>query len=421
MRLLIIDDDSATLAVVQETLTAAGMDVIAVRTAEDGDAALAREKVSLVLLGLAPPDADGRTVASRLAQSPHTAGIPVLMLSHAKPEGSLAEARRLGLAGWVNKPVDPAGLYAAVTEALQASAALAADPDKEPRSGTASRGVLARAYAQATVPGSLPAAVVLVDLDNLAAINAAGGTSAGDEVLRCVGVRLGEAFRESDVVARWRDDEFALLLPATDLATAKRFLARAQALLTTSPPAGSDGAELPVTLSAGIGVARPGMPLDAAIAAADRALTLAKASGPSTVRSEEDDRPTGPVSVLIAEDDRVSATLVRHRLERAGYRVTHCLDGKDALAAAGAGAFGLFILDIRMPGMDGMELLKRLRATEAYARTPVIILTSVGREEDIVRAFDLGASDYVTKPFSPVELLARAQRLVREHAAGAAS
>jgi diguanylate cyclase (GGDEF)-like protein len=263
--------------------------------------------------------------------------------------------------------------------------------------------------------------VVLVDLDDLAAINAAGGTSAGDEVLRGVGARLREAFRDSDLVARWRDDEFALLLPATDLATAKRFLARAQALLTTEPPAGPDGVERPVTLSAGIGVARPGMPLDAAIAAADRALSLAKASGPSTVRSEEDDRPTGPVSVLIAEDDRVSATLVRHRLERAGYLVTHCLDGNDALATAGAGAFGLFILDIRMPGMDGIELLKRLRATVAYARTPVIMLTSVGREEDIVRAFNLGASDYVTKPFSPVELLARAQRLVREHAAGAAS
>lgn len=420
MRLLIIDDDPATLAVVQETLTSAGMDVVAVRTAEEGDAALARERVSLVLLALAPPDADGRTVASRLVQSPHTAGIPVLMLSPAKHEGARLEARRLGLAGWLDKPVDPAALLAAVTEALRSSAAPAADPDRESRSGTASRGALARAYAQATAPGSLPSAVILVDLDNLAAINASGGTSTGDEVLRGVGVRLTEAFRESDLVARWRDDEFALLLPATDVATAKRLLARAQAHLTTSTPTGPDGAERPVTFSAGIGVALPPMPLDAAIAAADRALSLAKASGPSTVRSEEDDRPTDPVSVLIAEDDRVSATLARHRLERAGYRVTHCLDGKDALAAAEAGTFGLFILDIRMPGMDGIELLKRLRATEAYARTPIVMLTSVGREEDIVRAFDLGASDYVTKPFSPVELLARAQRLVREHAAGPA-
>jgi DNA-binding response OmpR family regulator len=64
--------------------------------------------------------------------------------------------------------------------------------------------------------------------------------------------------------------------------------------------------------------------------------------------------------------------------------------------------------------MDGIELLKRLRDSKQHADTPILMLTSLGREEDIVRAFKLGASDYLTKPFSPVELLARVQRLLRQ-------
>ncbi|MDH5549462.1 MAG: response regulator [Gemmatimonadota bacterium] len=117
--------------------------------------------------------------------------------------------------------------------------------------------------------------------------------------------------------------------------------------------------------------------------------------------------------MLVAEDDRVTATLVRHRLERAGFEVVHCESGTLALEAAEQVTFGLCISDIRMPGLDGFELVKRLRALPQYEAVPILMLTSLGREEDIVRAFSLGASDYMTKPFSPVELLARVQRLLR--------
>ena len=63
------------------------------------------------------------------------------------------------------------------------------------------------------------------------------------------------------------------------------------------------------------------------------------------------------------------------------------------------------ILDVKMPGMDGFELLERLRKVPAYYELPIMMLTSMGREEDIARGFDLGADDYMVKPFSPVEVL----------------
>ena len=84
------------------------------------------------------------------------------------------------------------------------------------------------------------------------------------------------------------------------------------------------------------------------------------------------------------------------------------------MEGAGEISASLVILEGRMPGINGFELLRLLRRMPAYTDTPILMLTNAGREKDIVRAFDLGASDYVTKPFSAAELVARVQRLIRE-------
>ena len=73
----------------------------------------------------------------------------------------------------------------------------------------------------------------------------------------------------------------------------------------------------------------------------------------------------------------------------------------------------LAILDVKMPEMDGLELLTRLRRQSTFRDLPIVMLTSLGKEEDVVRGFDLGADDYVLKPFSPDELMARVSRLLR--------
>jgi DNA-binding response OmpR family regulator len=118
--------------------------------------------------------------------------------------------------------------------------------------------------------------------------------------------------------------------------------------------------------------------------------------------------------VLLAEDDELIASVVSHRLSREGYDVRHCADGAAALAAAAESRADLAVLDVKMPAMDGFELLARLRALPAWADVPVLFLTSLGGEQDLVRAFDLGANDYVLKPFSPAELVARVRRLLSD-------
>ncbi len=116
------------------------------------------------------------------------------------------------------------------------------------------------------------------------------------------------------------------------------------------------------------------------------------------------------MKVLAVDDDADLLALVAFALRQAGYFVVEAVDGPAALAAFAAEEPGLVILDVNLPGLDGFEVCRRLRAT---SRVPILFLTVRGGEEDLVRGLDLGADDYLTKPFSPRTLLARVRALLR--------
>jgi DNA-binding response OmpR family regulator len=108
--------------------------------------------------------------------------------------------------------------------------------------------------------------------------------------------------------------------------------------------------------------------------------------------------------VLIADDDPDILSLVRLRLERAGYDVLAAQDGEQALSAALERPPDLVLLDVMMPKLDGHEVTERLRGNEATRHVPVILLTARVQEADIARGVHAGADDYVAKPFSTHEL-----------------
>jgi DNA-binding response OmpR family regulator len=112
-------------------------------------------------------------------------------------------------------------------------------------------------------------------------------------------------------------------------------------------------------------------------------------------------------TVLVADDDRDVQNLVRFRLEREGVRVVTAADGEAALQLAREQRPDVCILDVMMPKLNGFEVLKELRDDEATAGIRVILLTARSGEGDVDQAFDVGADDYVTKPFNPQELRQR--------------
>jgi putative two-component system response regulator len=112
-------------------------------------------------------------------------------------------------------------------------------------------------------------------------------------------------------------------------------------------------------------------------------------------------------SIVVAEDDGATRALLRVVLERAGYRVRLVDNGIDALAEIMREPPDVALLDIGMPAMDGLEVTRRLRSEPVTALLPIILVTARGRLEDKVAGLDAGASDFITKPFEPAELLAR--------------
>ena len=116
---------------------------------------------------------------------------------------------------------------------------------------------------------------------------------------------------------------------------------------------------------------------------------------------------------VVVEDDSDIGRLLKFILEREGYGVTLLTDGRVASARfASDQASALVILDVMLPYTSGYDLLGIIRKSDAWRAVPVLMLTAKSREEDIVRALDAGANDYVTKPFQPAELKARIRRLV---------
>ncbi|MBG9443137.1 response regulator transcription factor [Cytobacillus firmus] len=122
-------------------------------------------------------------------------------------------------------------------------------------------------------------------------------------------------------------------------------------------------------------------------------------------------------SILVAEDEAKIARLLEIELEFEGYRVTKAMDGFQAMELYRTGSWDLIILDIMLPGFSGIEILRRIRSKDK--QTPILLLTAKSSVEDKVSGLDLGANDYITKPFQIEELLARIRAALRVKTAAA--
>ena len=119
--------------------------------------------------------------------------------------------------------------------------------------------------------------------------------------------------------------------------------------------------------------------------------------------------------ILVVDDEEDILELVRYNLAREGYQVTGTLTGEDALRKVRSDSFDLIVLDLMLPGMDGLAFNKTLKNDSRLRSIPIIMLTAKGEESDIVAGLELGADDYITKPFSPKVMIARVRAVLRRH------
>ncbi len=416
LTILIVDDDPGVAALLRPLLTAGGRRVLTAASGADALTCLAQEQVALIILDLVLPDMDGRNLLIALRENLATESIPVIVISGNATAADTLECFALGADACYTKPFDPARIAAEVTAKLQRALRTAATARRDALTGLPNRAAFLEAFTLMLTHSrraSSPLAVSMLDIDRFKGVNDTYGHPAGDQVLRRLAEVVGGALRKSDYFARYGGEEFILFFPDSSCRQAETALQKALDAVRTDVIRLPDGRSLSITFSAGLtDTAAYAVPADA-IAAADKLLYAAKAGGRNRIVTPATGTVPAPRRVLLIDDDPLIAAIVMRTLSADGFVCTHAADAAAGLAAAADGGVALFIVDLHLPDRDGHEVVRELRARPATAAIPVIILTGTGNEADVVRSFDLGANDYVTKPFSPVELNARVRRLLR--------
>ncbi|MBI2056382.1 MAG: response regulator [Candidatus Sungbacteria bacterium] len=119
--------------------------------------------------------------------------------------------------------------------------------------------------------------------------------------------------------------------------------------------------------------------------------------------------------ILLVEDDKFLRNIISQKLTQAGFRVEEAVDGKEALKKVESKAPKLVLLDLLLPEIDGFAVLKRLQENNDLKKIPVIVLSNLGQDEDVRKAKELGAKDYMVKAyFTPTEVIERVQKILRE-------
>lgn len=397
VKVLVTEDESDLRTIVATCLTRAGYVPIAVPSG-DVVAAMARaEKPELIVLDVAMPGLDGYSVCRQLKADPELAHIPVMFLTASVSFDDKLAGLAMGADEFLCKPVDLRELVMRVQYLLQRTAARHAARFAAPFSASKElpyEAFLALARAEIARGGAAAVAIIRLPPDR---------RQEGALIL------AGE-MRGRDVIGTYGPSRLLILMPDMTAAAARD---RLETVVDRLVAHGLEGVCAGVTAAVSAGVKTE----EVLIGEADEALAEARYLGRHVATWSE--RSAGRSAdvpairmVVVAEDDPDIARVLDAEVRAAGYQAIVAFDGEQALASVRAHAPDVLVLDLMMPKLHGFGVLTQIHdAPPPWPRT--IVLSGRGNEQDVMRAFELGADDYMTKPFNPQELIARIVRLLR--------
>lgn len=412
---LVVDDDPLFAATLKATLRAPGRRIEIVGSGAEARACLSSGPVALVILDLILPDGDGRNLLLELRSEPRTAGVALFVVSARLGAQTKGECFALGADAYYEKPLDLQAFSVAVGARLDRHTDLGQVSRRDLVTGLANRAAFlenAGHLRMKSLSGTKFSLAVL-DIDHFRWVDETWGRHFADSVLRRAGARLSLALQQASCFARWDGAEFIALFVGRGAAEAATAVEAAlESLRQLDFRQGLDQ-PLTLTFSAGVVDAPAEQSIDDVLSAADRLCYLAKTAGRNRVMSSDEESTAPSPRILVAEDDPDITRILARQLRREGFDPLVFNNGIEALAAFPESGAALVLSDIEMPQMDGLSLLSALRAHPAGRHLPIMMLTAMGDENYIVRAFELGADDYLIKPFSARELTARIRRLLR--------
>ncbi len=455
-RILVVDDSAANQLLLTRPLEKAGYEVL---TADDGFEAVeavTRQRPDVVLLDMMMPKRDGLEVCAILKAQKETAAIPVIFVTAMSEADQIIKAFEVGGCDYITRPFRSDEVLARVRTHVrlrqaelelrlrnrqleELTADLAALSRTDPLTGLLNRRVWEEALErehQRFLRCGCPYSIVMIDVDHFKAYNDSRGHQEGDECLRDIAESVASVCRTIDSVGRYGGEEFVILMPETPTESTLKLAERARKSVWTlgiPHPGGVSAGR--VTISIGVGTGRSDS-WEAVLKQADDALYIAKRSGRNMVYSSDqastiDGRPTTEdgasvskgarkqsdcqVSVLVVDDERINRVLCKSCLQRAGYRVRQAVDGHGAIESVKKNPPDVVIMDVMMPDMDGLECTRKLKSDPDTHDIPIIMVSALTENEDILAGLNAGADEYLGKPIRTTELVLRVRSMARLH------
>jgi DNA-binding response OmpR family regulator/HPt (histidine-containing phosphotransfer) domain-containing protein len=395
-KILVVEDDGDQARLLVSWLRHGGYRAIDVSTGEDALEVMADEHPDLVLLDVGLPGIDGYGVCQRVKANPDLTRTPVIFLT----TRSSVDDRLLGLAlgadDFIAKPADRHELLLRIRLRLGRRGSAG---------GSGGSGSLSRKMPRAMLPFEVFAMVVRAELDRSA--GALALVRAPVSAMPAVTVALLSRTRSADVLCHYDRTHVVLFMRGMTPSAAPD---RIRALLQPVVAAGALGVHAGVAARTKSPIA-----LDDLIADADEALVTARRQGDLVAtRPTRDLTKTMPSfggTAIFTKGDPALTPVVDRMMRAAGFDSVHAIDTDQTVDAVQTEHPDVLLLDLMAPGLSSLDILRRLAPRES--RPPVVLLTASGRDDDVARAFELGADDYVIKPFTSEELRMRVTRLLR--------
>lgn len=420
-RVLLVDSDKSLRHTLSKLLTSNGYKVDQADSKDRMRKVISKNMPDLIVLDT---DIAGKSdgLCSDIMTDPDTQGIPVIFL--VKKTDSETERSTFNVAGddFLLKPFDIKDLLIRVQAQFKRveSNAKTADYDELTQ-------LFSRSYFLTKLKLELNSAhrinrifcIAMIDLDNFKQINDNYNHSTGNFVLKHFSFFLQDNLRKADLLARYSGKEFILIIKDIKLKQAYDIINRLRKHAEIKEFEDKEtNFATKITFSAGIAeYPKDGEDVLELIQNSEKALYKAKTMGKNRVEIlTEDDTVYDPDEkkkrILVVDDDLDIIKLIKAKLQQDNFSVLEAYNGKEAIELTKKFNPDLIVMDIVMPVMDGLEACRILKKDHSTRFIPLILLSGKSSEEDITKGFDLGADDYINKPFSPDELMARVKRYI---------
>lgn len=422
---LILDDDVTLLMYVKEELEKLNWSVIATVHPHKALDYFHDMKPDCLILDLNIPETGGFQVMQTLSEKIKKQYLPTTVISIDCDRDTRFRAYRMGADDVMCKPLDIEELSVRLERQLRRKRWMDRILFLDELTGAFNRNSLMDTYQRLhseALRTNTPLSLAFLDIDFFKRVNDTYGHLVGDEVLSQFAAFIQSSAHSQDILFRYGGEEFLLLLPATAMREAKQ---RLENMLQAFCVFSFEGTAGPFSVSFSAGVVEINdseKPLSYWLEAADNALYSAKNLGRCRIETavHAPQAPKVKLKVAIIDDDAMIRTMLAESVRNSFDGAIHAdirvfRDGEAFFRNdwhLGSGPY-LIILDGIMPKMDGLEVLQKIRSLPQAGQYIVIMLTGRSEEQDIVRALQLGADDYMTKPFSMRELDARIKRLVK--------